>query len=155
MFLSLALFHKRIGSVAIIAITLWLGGFGCSLCCVTGATDSCCLDEHKLAASTIDVTSCDSGSDECSCCKTSRDDSKTALTDTAIQREGTIGCSLLPSRIEGVTVQVRATDALLMQDGLAATPIFFYSPTRTVSLLESPQPLNRGGTYLRCCVLLI
>jgi hypothetical protein len=159
MTLALALVYKRIGSLAVIAITLWLGGFGCSLCCATGATDSSCLDTHKTltgaTTTAASVISCDTASAECSCCKPYRDDSKIALRDTAIQRKGAIGCSLLPNRLEGVTAQVRATDGLLMQGGLAATPIFLYSPTRMASLLEAPQPLNRGGTYLRCCVLLI
>jgi hypothetical protein len=159
MTLALASVYQRISSLAVIAVTLWLGGFGCSLCCATGATDSCCLDTHKTPAGAttiaINVTSCDTASAECSCCNPFTDDSKTALMDTAIQREGAIGCSLLPNRLEGVTAQVKATDALLMQGGLAAPPIFLYSPTRTASLLKAPQPLNRGGTYRRCCVLLI
>jgi hypothetical protein len=156
---ALSSVHKCIGSLAIIAVTLWLGGFGCSLCCATGATDSCCLDARKTqvkaTASAESMASCDMASADCSCCKTSRADSKIASRDNAIQREGAIGCSLLPNRLEGVTVQVRATDALLMQGGLTALPVFFHSPTRTASLLEAPQPLNRGGTYLRCGVLLI
>jgi len=159
MLLLLTSVYKKVSALALIALTLWLGGFGCSLCCTTGATDSCCLDSHRApaqpTASNSGVTSCDSGPDECSCCKTSTADSNTSLTETAIRREDAIGCSLLPNRIEGVTAQVRVENALALQGGLPISLLVIYSPIRTKSLLETPPPLNRGGTYLRCCVLLI
>lgn len=156
--MRLASAYKSIVSLAVIAVTLWLGGFGCSLCCATGATDSCCLKEHHASArATISATSaasCDAGA-ACSCCKFQKVGSQAALTDTTIGREGAIGCSLLPNRIEGVTAQVRIADTLTTQSELPAPLFVLYSPGRTASLREAPPPLNRGGTYLRCCVLLI
>jgi hypothetical protein len=157
MFMRLASTYKRIGSLAVIAVTLWLGGFGCSLCCATGATDSCCLDEHKpsarATASGASATSCSAAA--CSCCRTSRADRKSDPNGNAIQPEGAIGCLLLPNRVEGVTVQIRVDDAFALQ-GEPPAPLFaLYPPTRTAALREAPPPLNRGGTYLRCCVLLI
>ena len=150
--------HKRLGSLAVIAVILWLGGFGCSLCCATGATDSCCLNGHQSTAQATapaaGAASCNAGT-ACSCCQSRRAERRVALTDEAIGREGALGCSLLPNQVEAVTVHVRAADALAAQAELP-TPLFIpCGPARTASLLETPHPLNRGGTYLRCCVLLI
>jgi hypothetical protein len=156
--LSSASTYKRIGSLAVIAVTLWLGGFGCSLCCATGATDSCCLKDHqspaRATAAAMGATSCDAGA-ACSCCKSQRAGRQAALTDEAIGRQGALGCSLLPNRVEGVTVEVRVADAHATQGEPPATIFALYTPARTASLREAPPPLNRGGTYLRCCVLLI
>src|SRR2546423_5009493 len=157
MFSSLATVQKQAGCLAIIAVALWLGGFGCSLCCVTGATDSCCLSSHESPSQptspTVAVSSC--GAAACSCCKKPKPDSKAVQGITAIRREGAVGCSLLPLRLEGVTVQVRVADARAAQGELTAPPIARSIPARTISLLEAPPPLNPGGTFLRCCVLLI
>ena len=156
--LSLASSYKRISSLAVVAVILWLGGFGCSLCCATGATDSCCLDGHqspaRATARTAGATSCDAGA-ACSCCKSRRAGRQIAQTDEAIGREGALGCSLLPNRLEGVTVHLRATDALVAQAELPTPLLIPGGSARTLSLLETPPPLNRGGTYLRCGVLLI
>jgi hypothetical protein len=62
---------------------------------------------------------------------------------------------LLPNRIEGVAAQIRIADTLTTQSELPAPFFASYSPARTAPLREAPPPLNRGGTYLRCCVLLI
>jgi len=158
MWLSVATAYKQFGSLAIITVMLWLGGFGCSLCCATGATDSCCLKDHqssaRATASGLGAASCDAGA-ACRCCKSQRAEGQTALVVTGIGREGALGCSLLPNRIEAAITQMRIADALATP-GELPTPLFTpYSPTHTTSLLEAPTPLNRGGTYLRCCVLLI
>jgi hypothetical protein len=157
MFMRLASAYKRIGSLAVIAVTLWLGGFGCSLCCATGATDFCCLDQHRssVRATTSGAGAASCSAVACSCCRTSRADRKSDPNGNTIQPEGAIGCLLLPNRVEGVTVQLRVDDAFACQ-GEPPAPLFaLYTPTRTASLREAPPPLNRGGTYLRCGVLLI
>ena|ERR1700754_1933412 len=147
--LSSATAYKQIGSLAVIAVLLWLGGFGCSLCCATGATDSCCLRNHPAAA-----TSCGAGATR-SCCKPQKARGRAAVTDVAIEGEGTPGCSLLPNQAEGVTVQVKADDAHA-PNGEPPAPLFTsYSSGRAGTLREAPSPLNRGGTYLRYGVLLI
>ena len=154
----LASSYKRVGSLTVIAVILWLGGFGCSLCCTTGATDSCCLNGHqstaRATAPAAGATSCDAGA-ACNCCKSRRVERRIALTDEAIGRGVAIGCSLLPNQVEAITVHIRATDALAAQAELPASLFISSGPARTASLLEPLPPLNRGGTYLRCCVLLI
>ena len=156
--LSSASTGKRVGSLAIVALILWLGGFGCSLCCATGATDSCCLKGRQSTARAsipaASATSCGAGA-ACSCCQSRRAERRVALTNEAVEREGALGCSLLPNQVEAITVQVKASDALAVQAELP-TPLFTACGSiQTASLLEPPPPLNRGGTYLRCGVLLI
>jgi hypothetical protein len=46
-------------------------------------------------------------------------------------------------------------DAFALQGELPAPRFALYTPSRTAALREAPPPLNRGGTYLRCGVLLI
>jgi hypothetical protein len=77
------------------------------------------------------------------------------LTGEAIGREGALGCSLLPNHVEAITVHVRATDAFVAQCDLPILLFISSGPSQTTSLLDTPPPLNRGGTYLRCGVLLI
>jgi hypothetical protein len=159
MFLVLASIYKKIGSLAVVVVTLWLGGFGCSLCCVTGATDSCCLNEKSSAQATTpasETTSCDTASVECSCCKPSKADGKTSFTGTSIQEEGGLGCSLLPSQIDGVTAPTKSKHvALAIQIELPSSTHVLNPYTRAAFVTDAPSPRNRGGTYLRCCVLLI
>lgn len=154
MFLSLASTYKRTGSLAIVALLLWLGGFGCSLCCAADANEICCLTKHHSSAQAADATSCNASA-TCSCCKSAQAERQMALTGDAFGREGAIGCTLLPNRLEGVTAQFRIADTLALQSELP--PLFFTlnSAARPASLPDASPPLNRGGTYLRCCVLLI
>src|SRR5689334_13417884 len=158
MLLSLATTYKQAGSLAVIAVMLWLGGFGCSLCCATDVINSGCLNRHQLTARATapaaGATSCDTGA-AYNCCNSHQAQRQTALMDESIRREGAFGCLLLPHQIEAITVQVRATDSLAVQAELSAPLFILCGPARTASLLETPQPLNRGGTYLRCCVFLI
>lgn len=155
---SLASSYKRIGSLVVVAVILWLGGVGCSLCCASGASDSCCLNENQSAARATapatGATSCEAGA-TCSCCRFRRGDRQAALTGEAIGREGALGCSLLPNQVEAITAPARATDALVAQSDLALRLFVSSGLSQTTSLLGPPLPLNRGGTYLRCGVLLI
>lgn len=157
MWLSLAPAYKRAGSLAITAVILWLGGFGCSLCCATGATDSCCLKAPRSSTGTttsaVGAASCNASA-ACSCGKSQKIKRQIALTGDAIGRQGAIGCTLLPSQLDGVTAQVRIADTLVILSELPAPLLTPSGHTRTPSLSETP-PLNRGGTGLRCCVLLI
>jgi hypothetical protein len=160
MFILLASVYKELGSLAVIVITLWLGGFGYSLCCATGTTDSCCLNDHKTSAQATtlasEATSCDDPSADCSYCKSSSANGKTAFTDTSIKRDGGLGCSLLPSQIDGVAASGKSTHVAPAPQ--VELPIFTHvlnAYTRAAFVTDAPTPLNRGGTYLRCCALLI
>src|ERR1044071_8013480 len=93
--------YSRVCASAVILITLWLGGVGCSLCCASSDQDSCCLREEKSnSGGSIfsDNSSCDTRS-SCSCCR-SQTAQRQRQNDAAITNDAIVGCSLLPNRIE-------------------------------------------------------
>ena len=138
--------RMRFCCIAIVALTMWLGGFGCALCCAAGVTESCCLDEPN--------SNTDCGVKSC-CSQVEPADASASSEDAISQLPGAIGCSLLPdqSRSLAPLTQV-ATD---WPDGIQAinSPFAIISAPRIAPSIDPPIPLNRGGTYLRCCVLLI
>jgi hypothetical protein len=64
-----------------------------------------------------------------------------------------IGCSLLPSQQAAILPHIDSDGT----DSTIPSNPFLLLPTQTLPLvyLNPPVPMNRGGTYLRCCVLLI
>jgi hypothetical protein len=130
---------KSISVSALIALTLWLNGLGCSLCCATGASNVSAL--MTSACVTPD------------CCRHAQPNSTPTSTES-ISGTTTIGCSLLPSQEPATMPHVPddQTDAPAVAATFVAT---FHDYIQPVYTLNDPLPLNRGGTYLRCCVLLI
>jgi hypothetical protein len=129
--------------LAVIALSLWLGGMGCALCCATGLTESCCLNRNKATA-------------ESDCCKRAKCESIPDNTKAALRSAREIGCTLLPNQSAGLAIVPRITDEAAIQ--VPAPNIYsalitgLYPSSRAV---DPPSPLNRGGTYLLCCALLI
>lgn len=149
--------YKRVCSSAVILVTLWLGGVGCSFCCASSAQDSCCLREKQSnsrdSSFTDNSSSCDTSS-LCTCrSQTTKPNER--RTEISIGNAGLVGCSLLPNRIEGTTTRLNIECAGERQTSVIALPIIEIRFERSQSLLEPPPPLNRSGTYLRCNVLLI
>jgi hypothetical protein len=130
--------------LAVVALSMWLGGFGCALCCATGVTESCCLDEHN---------STDCGVK--SCCTRDEDRSSSKSRVAISQQPGVIGCSLLPDHTRSLAPLVRVGTEL--PDGILgfSSPLAVIGALPVAPSIDPPLPLNRGGTYLRCCVLLI
>jgi hypothetical protein len=135
----------KLSCVVIVALTMWLGGFGCALCCATGVTESCCLDERNAAAD-CDVKSC---------CTQVESKDASASEDAISPLPGVIGCSLLPDQTRSLAPLTRVSTNL--PDGIQATnfSVAMIGNICIAPFIEPPLPLNRGGTYLRCCVLLI
>ena len=135
----------KFSCLAIVALTMWLGGFGCALCCATGITKSCCLDERKAAS--------DCG--EMSCCSQTESMDLSGSEDAISQLPGPIGCSLLPDQTRSLAPLTRVSTDL--PDGVQAinSPFVIIDDSRIAPFIDPPLPLNRGATYLRCCVLLI
>jgi hypothetical protein len=130
---------RSIGVCALVTLILWLNGLGCSLCCATGAT----------AVSTLITGACVTSD----CCKREQTNN-TPTSKESISGTTAIGCSLLPHQ-EAATLPRVSVD-LPDNSGITATfAVAFHNYTQPVFALNHPPPLNRGGTYLRCCVLLI
>lgn len=135
----------KVTCLAMVALAMWLGGFGCALCCATGLTEACCLDERNAPA--------DCGVK--SCCAQAKSMDASPSEDTVSPRAGVIGCSLLPDQTRSLAPLTRVS--IDLPDGVQAlnNSIAIIGNRRIAPFIDSPSPLNRGGTYLRCCVLLI
>ena len=129
--------HMKFCCLAIVALAMWLGGFGCALCCSTGVTESCCLEARNIAPVR----------GETGCCSKAESKRASDSEDAISQLPRTIGCSLLPD-------QSRSTAS---PDNVAPINSSFALTVhiRIAPFLDPPSPLNRGGTHARCCVLLI
>jgi hypothetical protein len=150
---------KKIGSLAIILVTLWLGGVGCSSCCATGLADACCTGSHKgqfsCASENEKVTSCEESSSEKSCCQKPFQRNKNASTGAVIQSLGSIGCSLLPAHIEAFTSSFSGIGEFPLQSEVPTLPLALPVLPRTIFNSDTPLIRNRGGTYIQHCALLI
>jgi len=135
----------QIACLSIIALTMWLGGFGCAFCCATGLTGSCCLKERNTSA---DCT-------ERACCKQAIKRNTAKSRDAISRSEGAVGCSLLPDQSRSLAPIPRVANEL--SDGVQATtsPLELFLKRSFGPIVNHPSPLNRGGTYQRLCVLLI
>ena len=129
--------------LAIVALLLWLGGFGCALCCATGVSKSCPLDDG--------ITS---GCCKETCC-TSAETEPLPDSDAISQLPAPTGCSLLPDQSRSLALLTKVGDDL--SDGVPSfsAPLAIINDRCLAPTVDPPLPLNRGDTYLRCCVLLI
>lgn len=160
MHLSGLIAFKKIGALAIILVTLWLGGVGCSSCCATGLADACCEEGHKkgfpCATENQKADSCCETTTEKSCCQKSSQKNDSASTGASIKSLGSIGCSLLPARLEAFTSSVVKVEAPPLQSEVPA--LLLILPVvlpRTIFTSDSSLIRNRGGTYIQHCALLI
>jgi len=140
---------KKICSLATLALALWLGGFGCALCCATLETKECCSGEAFFA---IDASSLE---DQHGCCLID-DQNDSPSPDTAISKRTSLKrCALLPNDETSLAL----IPQIIIDDHTASTftePVLFQPPAleiRPVAVDTSPP--GRIDTYLRCCVLLI
>jgi hypothetical protein len=166
-------FHKQVGSFALVVLTLWLSGLGCSMCCIRDVATAHCEIEQVAAVQptpTVTPESCQKA--ELDCCKkpvskpakasSSRSTelriaaAKSARRPLQIsQSSDVVGCSLLPKHIASLPVAPQYGDNL----DVGAEPV--PSTFTAITHLNEPQflrpilPQNRGGTYLRLCVFLI
>ena len=165
---------KKAVCLAIISLTLWLGGFGCSACCASELgkvqTDNDRLSFKPKISSTASTSAAEDCSHEASCCQ--KPAKKSAATSPVIssnvatpttksselhiaQKTGVVGCSLLPKNAQGMTSSSRLIDEV---ETAAATsiPVFtLLAQQREAEFTRPLFPQNRSGTHLRCCVFLI
>ena len=149
---------SRICCVAVVALVLWLSGFGCAFCCATGLTEACCMDEVFASACNRSsaVAATPVGQAEHSCCQRSKLKDGRSRAQVVSPAGGIKGCSLLPNRAISLGILSRTSadslvDQLLFEpprepEGISIHADQFSSP---------PFARNRGGTPLRCCPLMI
>lgn len=142
----------KAGALAIIVITMWLGGFGCSFCCATGVTKACCLGSQGLPGK---VFSSEESCASDSCCKPSGVNSETPSGETVSSPAGVRGCSLLPAQQTSLFAEQRISGEMALAGDVASPPVELVSYAHPKAFIYPPTPRNRGATYLRCCVLLI
>lgn len=137
---------RNVSCLAIVALMLWLGGFGCALCCSTGTTDLCCTGGQSTcngpASEVID------------CCKQTGEQCAASDTDS-ISKPIDGSCSLLPNQAASILTLSSATilfaAVVQTQQFVSRLETDAHNPVYARSML----PANRGSTYLRCCALLI
>lgn len=141
---------KKICSLTLAAFALWLGGFGCALCCATMVTKDCCADEEFHAA-TAALSFAES---EHACCQMA--DETSPSQGAAISKRASLkSCVLLPTdKTNLALIPQFFTD---VHTGSTFDEPFLLQPValeiRPVAIDTSPP--GRSDTYLRCCVLLI
>jgi hypothetical protein len=137
---------KKVSCLAIVALMLWLGGFGCALCCSTGTTDLCCTGEQSTCSGPASQVS--------DCCKRAGEQCAASNTDS-ISQPPDGSCSLLPNQAASILTVSSSTSlfaaAIQHHQFIPKPDIDAHTPVYARSLLLA----NRGSTYLRCCVLLI
>ena len=133
--------------LVIVALTLWLSGFGCALCCVGSTTESCCSERINICQ----ATSSDTERGESSCC--AKPQRCADSTEVITQPECVKACNLFHER----TLSLAATSQTT--DGSAAEINELQYPSLSVlaeaRFVTPSLPRNRSGTYLRSCALLI
>ena len=137
----------KLVAATIIAVSLWLGGFGCSFCCATGVTNACCQDARGLSGK----VSCN----EDSCCKPSPHINEAASDKSISPQGGLRSCSLLPTQLTSLSAEQRIIGNLAIAGDIANSLVELVNHPETAPFIYPPTPRNRGATYLRCCVLLI
>jgi hypothetical protein len=137
---------KKISGLAITVLTLWLGGFGCALCCATGINDLCCAPGQNSC--------CEPASSLSDCC--ARAENQCASTTAySISQPPDASCPLLPSQEPSLRSLSGAASLFA-----AALSVHQFAPKLgpdiAIALYDSSvPPANRGSTYLRFCTLLI
>ena len=158
--------HKRILSLAVLALLVWLGGAGCALCCATVQPETCCAEELSTSHSTAvppaeEVWQASKGqgvANQDRCC-TSITAAPSSSTDSRISAPTTLkGCALLPN--DDTSLAVIPRFGFAQPDPLTLTfrkplPASEQAVSSDTLKLVNASPPERNETYLRCCVLLI
>ena len=133
--------------LVIVALTLWLGGFGCALCCAGQITESCCPDQvNKCQMTSLEA---ERGGSIC-CAKPQR---RTDSTDVITRPECVKACNLFHERTPSLIATSQSTDDSVAEvNESQRPPLSFLCSTQFVT---PSLPHNRSGTYLRSRALLI
>ena len=155
--------YKKVICSAIISLTFWLGGFGCSACCATEKNAPFDTEQISSKQNPSSAEACCHGSN---CCQKPAKKSA-ASSQISIESEGksaeslianeagVVGCSLLPKNALGMTSSPRFTDGADVEVETTIPALALVAQLRDAEFTRPLLPQNRSGTHLRCCVLLI
>jgi hypothetical protein len=148
---------KAVSYVVTLMLILQLSGLGCALGCAKAATVTSqheCHDSDSKSAPATPVVSA-SVSAEHACCHSSTSARSETLPSELVRMAETMPCCLLASQIAVVAVKqsatIEKTTTLVKEKVPASLNIEF----RAMPLAGRARLPDRGGTFLRCCVLLI
>jgi hypothetical protein len=142
--------HGLIRRLSVVALALWLGGFGCLFGC----------ERHShvaVAAATAQMTTAPAAHDAMThgCCHAKKDH-RVASSSAESNSETDAGLKQCPFNTPAVDsarrTAVQSPAAIPAQGRLAHAPILHASFAPPDGRARAP---DRGGTYLRCCVFLI
>jgi hypothetical protein len=176
--LKLTQFHKKLHGFTLIAVILWLSGFGCSFCCIQGAvTDHYEPGIVSYTPSTPSANETQASQESCpkeelDCCKKrvgrpaeqansqpivlQESEAKSGPTPLRIsQPAGVVRCSLLPKHIPSLMIAPSSFDNLDVEAEPINSTFATIAESSKLEFIHPVLPHNRGGTYLRCCVFLI
>lgn len=144
---------KRSACVVTLALMLWGGGVGCLACWASAAADLCCASAGSIAKQSAH-TSQMASQQSCpknSCCKQPKNNGSNEAFSEPLDLKP---CCLHNDPAEPATLRQRA-DGGAFAARIIQQPIAFEADLRRPPLTFHAPVLNRGSTYLRCCVLLI
>lgn len=157
MLLRLLQTTKALCCAVTLALLLQAGGLGCALGCARAAT---VINQHECHASTSN-TSHDapvvsaSFSAEHACCHRSTSKRREAVSQELVQIAEMTQCCLLADRIIFRAVKQPATTDKASANSNEKLSNSFHFEFRALPIFSQARLPDRGGTYLRCRVLLI
>lgn len=148
---------KKIACLAIATLIVSGSRLACIACCVISPAVEGCGSSETIPGvdGSAVATFQETAQAEHSCCKLPEQDDYRAVVKAESKAAGATSCCLVPG---GRTFPAVLPQSLEKYASLAkgCEPIIKHSITRRVAAVSPRAPaLNREGTYLRCCALLI
>ena len=162
MFNRLSQMKAYASSFLLVTIILWQAGLGCAFCCLSKSASN---GLEKICASQGNDSS-ENTQQEFDCCREAK--TKATRSEQPVSQSGdkssplqlsqvtdVSACSLLPHNLASAKVTSPYADTLNVKAELIASLFSALSHSVESKFVPAVLPLNRGGTYLRHCILLI
>src|SRR5262249_56510447 len=149
-------------SFLLVTIIMWQAGLGCAFCCLTKFESN---GLEKVFASQGNDSS-ENARQEFDCCRKAK--TKSTRSEQPVSPSGdkssppqlsqvtdVSACSLLPHNLASAKISSPYADNLSVKAELIPLPFTAVSQSLEAKFVPAILPLNRGGTFLRHCILLI
>lgn len=146
---------SNVSRLVIISLALWAGGFNCFICCAINMSGACCTSEAEASSAVSFSIETEDCSSEHGCCSGDSDQSSDSLKRTTYNQMGAGRCCMLTGRADAPAVLPKSMiDGASLRAGSEPpfAPNRFFQSSR---FFDGSPSRDRGGTYLRCCALLI